>query len=765
MRRTLLTALFLCVCASERLTAWQCPDGSPPPCRGTGPAQATRRPPPPLDPRTWIVLPFENVTRAADIDWLRDASVNLLYLDLSRWRDIRVVDDERVADLMREVPEVRANAQLSLQAGLAVARRAGAGKLVMGDLLKVGSRTQVVAKVFDVRSGQRVRTVRQETSIADSLMPVFSRLARDILDVAPPPGASVGVVGTTSVEAYRAYVAGVGALNRVDLGTAHAQLDSALAHDSTFALAHYKLAIVIGWENPADGRRRTHAEAANRYGTSLPARERTLIQGLVQQVNTRWGEACDTYNQMLRTDSNDVEVWYNLGECNYHNQRVIVAADDSTRAAFATSWNAALRAFERTLELDPTYHLAFSHIPDLLQADQRAGCRARDVMTSCVNADVYIGYTVRDGDSLLQVPHRVQGPQAVFEQQRLRAARNGTWAANLDRSRRAAEAWVAAGPNEPRAHQALGRTLLRLGRIPEAARELAQSGSQLTTQLEIQRYVLDRLELLLKQDSAVAAVQFVDSINTVRSLANIPAFAAVILGRLNRVNDIFGTGFQGPPVLLEYFKRWPAMYAGVPAADFLAVERAVDSLFSSGSTPASSRNGRSTFLGATVPWTLELRRAPAPDLDTGSGDVRVAWAAIAVLGDTARIRRALLRLDSAALSLPLETPDASLLVLAAEGWLTLGDSARALQRLIAWRDRFPYLNISQAMHGNFGNLSVNSFTWGRSWLRLGDLADAANRRDVAAQAYRTVVGMWSGGDPSLQPAVQRARAALARYGS
>ena len=160
----------------------QCPDGTPPPCRGAVSA-AVRRPAPPLDEHTWIILPFENVARVAEVDWLREASVNLLYLDMSRWRDIRVIDDERVADYMREVPEARGSGPLGLQTGIAVARRAGAGKLVMGDLLKVGTRTQVVAKVFDVRTGQRLRSVRQETASADSLMAIFGSLARGILNV------------------------------------------------------------------------------------------------------------------------------------------------------------------------------------------------------------------------------------------------------------------------------------------------------------------------------------------------------------------------------------------------------------------------------------------------------------------------------------------------------------------------------------------------------------------------------------------------------
>src|SRR5690348_17299886 len=93
----------------------QCPDGSPPPCRGAAAPAPLRRPNPPLDDRTWIVVPFDNVTRAPDIDWLKDASVNLLYLDMSKWRDIRVIDDERVADFIREVPE--AHGALTLQSG------------------------------------------------------------------------------------------------------------------------------------------------------------------------------------------------------------------------------------------------------------------------------------------------------------------------------------------------------------------------------------------------------------------------------------------------------------------------------------------------------------------------------------------------------------------------------------------------------------------------------------------------------------------------
>src|SRR5687767_5958747 len=204
MSRLHITLALATVCVASAAQA-QCPDGSPPPCRSGAAAPAPRRaaPLPALDQDTWIVVPFDNLAKAEDVEWLRGASVNLLYLDMSRWRDIRVIDDERVADLLRETPEASGSNTLSLNAGIAVAKRAGAGKLVMGDVLKLGNRTTVTAKVYDVRSGQRMRSVKEDAVVQDSVMPLFGKLAQKILNVAPPPGANVGFLGTTRTDAYQ----------------------------------------------------------------------------------------------------------------------------------------------------------------------------------------------------------------------------------------------------------------------------------------------------------------------------------------------------------------------------------------------------------------------------------------------------------------------------------------------------------------------------------------------------------------------------------
>ena len=148
----------LLLVAVTRTAGAQCPDGAPPPCKGAMPA-TLRRVNPPLDARAWIVVPFANITKSQDLDWLRDASVNLLSLDLSRWTDIKVVDDKRVADLVRELPATRSVGALTLNDGLSLARRAGASTLVMGDFYKLGKGARLVANVFDVRNGTRIRSI------------------------------------------------------------------------------------------------------------------------------------------------------------------------------------------------------------------------------------------------------------------------------------------------------------------------------------------------------------------------------------------------------------------------------------------------------------------------------------------------------------------------------------------------------------------------------------------------------------------------------
>lgn len=742
----------------------QCPDGSAPPCRGATAPAVRRAVTPPLDDNTWIVVPFDNISRSEDAEWLRGASVNLLYLDMSRWRDIKVVDDERVADLLRETPEAAAANNLSLNAGLAVARRAGAGKLVMGDVLKLGNRTTVTAKIYDVKSGQRTRSVREDATVADSVMPLFGKLAQKILNVAPPAGATLGAVGTSRVDAYQAYLAGVTALNRFDLPGARTHLGRALALDSAFALAHYKMAIVVGWDDPADPSQRRHAEAAARAQASLPPRVRGLIAGLNFQARNEWSKACETYSGLAKADSSDVEALYGVGECLFHDPTATAIDGDTTRLRLNSDWQGSIRAFERVLELDPQYHLAYQHIIDALTTDRqvpRVYCNERGCRQ-------LMALTLRIGDSLTTTPvfttdtagSRVQSERFLQTRSRVR---------NLAAAQAVAEQWVRTAPDENRALAALATVMLAQGRIQEAEVTLARVRPTGSLFEELRR-TLNRMEIAYKlgrlsvanhlYDSARASPLLMPGSTTIR-WGNAMSQFGLAFGRLTEFDSLVRAQQPrtSPPALLAYQPRAVRSIYGLTDDSLAVHERGMFEFVRSARGAAAA----SRTITPTLSLALRIDRSPWPELDTSWTDVKARPAIALMLRDTARLRAAARSLDSTLrVHAAAASPDTGFSIAAAEAYLALRDTAAALRVV-----RFGLDSASAATAyfplGQFGNSAVIFVP--RMLLMRAELAAATGAKDEARVYYQRFMDALAGAAPDLQPLVERARRARAALGS
>ena len=742
----------------------QCADGSPPPCRPQQAAAAPRRVNPPLDERTWIVVPFDNLARSADVDWLRTASVNLLYLDMSRWKDIRVIDDERVADLVRETPEAAKAQAMSLNAAMAVARRAGAGRLVMGDVLKLGNRTAVTAKVYNVRTGQRLRSVREETAVQDSVMPIFAKLAQKVLNVAPPQNANVGALGTSSVEAYQAYIEGVQALNRYDLATAGRLFDQAIARDSGFALAHYKQSLMYSWNNPGDPRRRTHVEAANRLSGELPERERALIRGALQQSNGEWTRSCDTYAGLLRADSSDTEAWFGYADCLFHDNTIEAIGGDTTRLRFRADYDRSVRAFERVLRLDPTYHLAYQHIIDALASEQHP--RVCHTSTQGGRCTFYHAFLIRSGDSIVATPV-AQSDTARLRQQAEEFIRTSSRRQNLNLARTYADAWVAASPNEPQARRALARVLVLQGEYAAAEAELARvtRGGSVGEEM---RQALEMIEIAYKRGRPLDAIRAYDEGRRNNSLVGPTArfsFGNAIsgygpaFGRLVEFDSLVAGQMRagGAPDLVQRYQGHVLRGAltGTFGDSAVILERL---LFDT--TALRSRTQATRNVTATLMFALRAPRTSWPAIESTLGDPRLAPALALSKGDTARLRAAALALDSlAATYSSAAMADSGYSLIAADAWLVARDTTAALRSL-----RY-MLDVSSATTPYFPQQS-SGFTIAyfapRAMLLRADLAAARGLTDEARVWYQRFIDTWSTAVPELQPTVERAKQSLAR---
>lgn len=706
-------------------------------------------------------MPFDNLRNAQDVDWLRDASVNLLYLDMSRWRDIRVIDDERVADLLREVPESRGAAKIDLSAAIAVAKRAGAGRLVMGDLLQLGNRTTVTAKVFDVRTGQRVRSVQEAVTAQDSVIGLFSKLAQKVLNVAPPAGASLGTIGTTSVAAYQEYITGVAALNGFRIGDARAAFTRALELDSTFALAHYKQSIAFGWVDSGSPEIRSHAEAAARLSAGLPARERALINGHMLQSRREYARACDAFEVLLRTNPSDIDALYGLGDCHFHDTAVEAIAGDSTRWRFRGDVNQSIRSFLRALELDPTNHLAYQHIVDAYLGDTRS-------ITNCPGGRcvTYVALPIRRGDSLIIEPVPLPRDSARFREQVAEYARTTSRRRNVESALAVAERWVTESPNEGRARSAYATALLAAGRIAEADAQMARVDTTVGGQtFNAFTNALVKLEIVAKTWRGSEALRLYEWSRASRiALRGQPGVGTIVgllgplFGRMVEFDSLMQSNLRqlaSRPALQRYIASIPRLVWDAMGDSASIIERAMfEEIRAVGGSAAATRQVGITLL-------LAPARAAQLPLDTTITDV-IAQPAIALsLRDTTRLRRAALRLDSASSrALAALVTDSVLTLGAANAYLALRDSSAALRMTRRMLDSIvPITPLIPRQSGLPYGLFVP-----RGMLLRADLAAALGHQDEARLWYKRFLDMWATPTPAFQSVVDRVRRSYTSIG-
>jgi TolB-like protein/tetratricopeptide (TPR) repeat protein len=317
------------------------------------------------DPRrSLIVFPFRNETGDAERDWLEGGAANMLGLTLDHWRELTVYDDERTRALLRQA-RIDDPAALDVEQARELARKARVGTLVLGAIRERRDTLVIEAKLHDVRSGSRVSTEIVRVPAGVDPRAAFDTIAARILRVGRvPPGEHPGAVAqtTSSLDAYRLYLAGMDALQGFHTDSARHLFERAVAADSTFALAYLRLVQTLGWARPQPRNevRRELARRAQRHGAALPARLRTLIEVELAQREGAWARARQLARALVARDSLDAEAWYQLGEAEYHNSSFRIPHADSLGNA-----GRALRGFETALAIDSGYHLAYRHVVDL----------------------------------------------------------------------------------------------------------------------------------------------------------------------------------------------------------------------------------------------------------------------------------------------------------------------------------------------------------------------------------------------------------------
>jgi tetratricopeptide (TPR) repeat protein len=310
----------------------------------------------PVEPSAQViaVLPFN--TSGPGVELLGEGMVDLFSANLNDVGGIRTIDSRTVMHRWQQ----RATAgRLDLEGALALGREVKAGSVLLGSVVSTGPAVRMTAELYTVAGDELARA--QVDGPADSVLALVDGLGIDLLREIwlarePLPHLRVSAITTTSVDAIRAYLEGMQHYRRSEWDAAIVALQAAVERDSTFALAHYKLASAYGWSvRHGMGSRETlsHSEAALRHADRLPTRERTLMAGhLLHERGIT--AALDTLETYVARYPDDVEGRFLLADARFHMQHI---------AGFELEM--LYSGFEQVLERDPSLTPALLHLLQL----------------------------------------------------------------------------------------------------------------------------------------------------------------------------------------------------------------------------------------------------------------------------------------------------------------------------------------------------------------------------------------------------------------
>jgi serine/threonine-protein kinase len=716
-----------------------------------------RNPGPPrgVNPRhSILVLPFDNLRDDRSVDWLRDGSVSMLGLNLSQWNDLTVVDHERLHDLLAK-HRLKVGDDIGLDMARRLAREAGVWTVVLGDFTPAGDSLHLAARVFDVASGRRVDVARVDDKPGADVRPLFDQLAAKLLDLTGAPNEiRIGLARstTTSLEAFRSYLRGVEQLNRWDLVGAERDLQRAIALDTTFGLAYYKLALTRGWmvgkEDSVSDRLILRATT---YSANLPVHERTMINAYRAFLGDQFQESRALYGQLLSRDQGDADAWYGLGDAWFH---------DTTGTNEAPFWTQSLRAFKHALTLDPNYALAYEHVQYMLSVSG-----SNHPVYALLPSDSFavtrnsLGREVLDSATVSSAIQRARAEAII-------TARN----------------WVSSQPTQLRAHGAMVNAYLSAGNYSGALAELERF--KLATPFHpelpfVEARVsfasgdIDRAEAQLRKALDTAASKdFEIYQGTPTVVSDIAAAANVFVyrGDLTNAAKALDLADQVRQEVVAHPEWWGSkgqgwrrimlgdLYAaagGPPSALRQIWEGAAEEarMAPSDQRKHIAHSAASAAIGLFTGVAADTSALHELEVLSGEPMAKEVRALLAVSrGDSVVARRTLAEPDSTSygkrMYRVLTQP------LAAQAYYLLGDYETTLRVL---EDYQPSALQTGDFDSGWGMLGRVRLLRAAAYERLG-------RRSEAREQYREVLAQWKEADPALQPFVLQAQRGLARVG-
>jgi tetratricopeptide (TPR) repeat protein len=303
-----------------------------------------------MNPNLVAILPFA-VQGSPDMEYLSEGMVTLLTTMLDGTGPIVAADHNAVISrIQREGTAVH-----DPLAAIEMASEFGASRVVLGSIVRAGNEVRLSARLYGAEGAvvsEATSSYQSDSEFTSAVDELASELVGGMIADPTQMMGSLAVGTTSSFEALKNYLKAQSLYNKGEFEAAKEETDAALALDSTFALAWYLDAEILGWIDV--GNNRTSLEMARRYEDQLSGRARRMLDGRFAFDEGRHEDAERTYRGLIRDYPADTEAKGQLAEVLTHYGWRL------------SDWKEALSIFEEIGKLAPDNHQFAMHHADFL---------------------------------------------------------------------------------------------------------------------------------------------------------------------------------------------------------------------------------------------------------------------------------------------------------------------------------------------------------------------------------------------------------------
>ncbi len=307
---------------------------------------------------TLAVLNFDNIQEPTDPNRLGQILQELIIADLSEIPNLKVYSSQRLFDIQKQLGSDNRN---SIEPSMAtdIALSAGAKTMLTGNIIQADNNMILTSQLINIGDGSILKSHQVEGDDIYSMVDELTLQIQQDMNLSTPDAQPVEVAvadrTTSSMNAFQYYFTGIDYFNDSHFDEAIIEFSNAINIDSTFSSAYYKMALSQWWsqsemDNQTIENAQTSLSKILNGAWYTTTKEKLLAQGALELTKFNYLEAEAVYQQLIDFLSDEKEAWYGLGEAYFHGEKDLDKASD---------------AFERAIELDPEFTIAYRHIFDI----------------------------------------------------------------------------------------------------------------------------------------------------------------------------------------------------------------------------------------------------------------------------------------------------------------------------------------------------------------------------------------------------------------